>query len=640
MPSCLRSRAVRVAQLAALALISLQLAACGGPSAEDVAGQLADGLSTGDLTNVPMSGTTAAEAATQLTSITKGLGTLTEKVSVRSVTKPKDVDGTSTATATLDHSWSLPVGSDRKSTWNYRSTATLVEGENGWAVRWEPAIVADVTAGEQLSLRRFQVARADVLGAGAVTLVTNRQITRFGIDRGKVPAEQAAASARALAGLVDVDADSYANRVTKAGAKAFVEAIVLRSEQITPQLRAGLAAIPGAVALSGEQPLAPTRDFARPVLGSVGEVTEELLTKNPDRYEKGDTVGLSGLQARYDERLGGQPGAAVEVTGGADGSRTLFQANAVPGKPLATTIDLDMQNTAEQLLQGVGPASAIVVIRPSTGDVLAVASGPGGQGYSTATLGQYAPGSTFKVVTALALLRAGLTPDSTVECPATITVDGRTFSNYSDFPASRVGTMTLTDALALSCNTAFIGAAKDLSSAQLASAAASLGIGWDVRATGADAYPGAVPDDVTATENAAARIGQGKVTASPLAMATVVASVVKGATVTPRLVTDPAPGENAMAAQALTAAEAESLRTMMAAVVTSGTGEVVGSVPGQPVIAKTGTAEYGNADPPATRAWMIAGRGDLAAAVFVAEGASGSHTAGPIMADLLTRIAP
>ena len=76
----------------------------------------------------------------------------------------------------------------------------------------------------------------------------------------------------------------------------------------------------------------------------------------------------------------------------------------------------------------------------------------------------------------------------------------------------------------------------------------------------------------------------------------------------------------------------------LAAVVTGGTGEIVGTVPGQPVIAKTGTAEYGTANPPATRAWMVAGRGDLAVAVFVADGASGSHTAGPIMRDLLTKL--
>lgn len=625
--------------LAAVGLLGLSLAACGGPDAGDVAADLATALTKGSVADIPTVSGTGKAAQESLTSITTGLGDVSEKVTVKAVGKTtEDADGVSTAVATLSHSWVLPVGAGGKTTWSYDTKATLQDTDDGWAVRWQPSVVADLASGETLSLRRIQPARADVLGAGATTLVTNRPVTRLGIDKSAIQANQAESSARALAALAGVDPDSYAKRVVAAGSKAFVQAIVLRSEQVTVQMRTALGGIAGAAAYTGEQPLAPTKDFARPILGSVGEVTEELLKKDPDRYAQGDTVGLSGLQARYDEQLGGERGAAVEASREGGTARTLFQTNAVPGTPLTTTLDQSIQTTAEQLLAGVTPASAIVVIRPSTGDVLAAASGPGGDGYSTATLGKYAPGSTFKVVTSLALLRTGLTPDSPVQCPASITVDGRTFSNYSDFPAGKNGTMTLREALALSCNTAFIGASQKLTSAQLASAAASLGIGWDAKASGADVYTGTVPTDVTATENAAARIGQGKVTASPLAMATVVASVVKGSTVVPRLVSDPAPPANAKVASALTSAEASSLRSMMAAVVTGGTGEIVGTVPGQPVIAKTGTAEYGTANPPATRAWMVAGRGDLAVAVFVADGASGSHTAGPIMRDLLTKL--
>jgi cell division protein FtsI/penicillin-binding protein 2 len=81
----------------------------------------------------------------------------------------------------------------------------------------------------------------------------------------------------------------------------------------------------------------------------------------------------------------------------------------------------------------------VVAIRPSTGAILAAASGPGGKGYNTATFGRYAPGSTFKVVSALALLRSGLTPTSPVSCTPTIVVDGKQFKNYSDYPSGRLG---------------------------------------------------------------------------------------------------------------------------------------------------------------------------------------------------------
>ncbi len=127
-----------------------------------------------------------------------------------------------------------------------------------------------------------------------------------------------------------------------------------------------------------------------------------------------------------------------------------------PASALSTTIDVPAQRAAQKALAGVGPASALVAIRPSTGDIVAVASGPGSKGYNTATFGQYAPGSTFKVVSALALLRAGVSPTTKVECTPTVVVDGKTFKNYDDYPSTALGRISFADALANSCNTAFI----------------------------------------------------------------------------------------------------------------------------------------------------------------------------------------
>jgi cell division protein FtsI/penicillin-binding protein 2 len=83
----------------------------------------------------------------------------------------------------------------------------------------------------------------------------------------------------------------------------------------------------------------------------------------------------------------------------------------------------------------------------------------------------------------------------------------------------------------------------------------------------------------------------------------------------------------------LTGAEATTLRGLMRAVVTTGSGRFLQDVPGE-VGAKTGTAEHGTPDASGslpTHAWMIATRGDLAVAVFVATGVSGSQTAGPVL---------
>ena len=73
----------------------------------------------------------------------------------------------------------------------------------------------------------------------------------------------------------------------------------------------------------------------------------------------------------------------------------------------------------------------------------------------------------------------------------------------------------------------------------------------------------------------------------------------------------------------------------MRAVVTDGSGRVLADLPGAPVLAKTGTAEYGQKAPLRTHAWMVAIHGNLAVAVFVEDGQSGSGTAGPILRQFL-----
>jgi len=305
----------------------------------------------------------------------------------------------------------------------------------------------------------------------------------------------------------------------------------------------------------------------------------------------------------------------------------------VPGKPLTTTLNVGLQKLAEKTLAGTKPASALVAIRPSTGAIVAAANGTGNKGQSLATVGRAPPGSTFKVVSALALLRAGLTPDSSITCPRTIKVSGRKFTNYSDYPHNHFGDITFRTALAQSCNTAFIGQRRKLDRSPLAEAAGSLGVGIDYD-VGFASFFGSVPDDPSATGRAAAMIGQGKVEASPMAMAAVVASVAAGETVVPHLIDGT---EATSKAKPLTKAEARALRSMMRSVVSQGTGRVLGTLGGPPVLAKTGTAEYGASKPLKTHAWMIAAQGDLAVAVFVNDGKSGSSTAGPLLRTFLAK---
>src|SRR5699024_3664410 len=353
-------------------------------------------------------------------------------------------------------------------------------------------------------------------------------------------------------------------------------------------------------------------------------------------YEAGDEAGLSGLQRRYDDTLSGQPGLVVQAVNTDSAKiRKLFSVDPHDGKNLKTTLNLAMQKSAERALSGVKPNSAIVAIRPSDGHILAMANG-GSNAESTASVGQYAPGSTFKIVTALALMRSGIDPDDRLSCQKNITINGKWFKNYNEYPDSGLGKIPLTTVIANSCNTALVKQHDTASQKDLARAADSLGIGVDLD-VGFPAFFGSVPAKASTVEHAASMIGQGKIAASPLAMSTVAASVAHGKTVVPTLLPEHQTQREKGAAEhePLTKDEAQKLRSMMRAAVTSGSAQFLSSMPGKKVMAKTGTAEFGTKNPPDTRAWMIAIRGDLAVAVFVAEGDSGSGTAGPLLEKFL-----
>ena len=112
-----------------------------------------------------------------------------------------------------------------------------------------------------------------------------------------------------------------------------------------------------------------------------------------------------------------------------------------------------------------------------------------------------------------------------------------------------------------------------------------------------------------------------------MAMAAVAASVVRGEVVVPRLLPEQET-EPATPKEPLTASEAAALKDMMRAVVTEGSATFLAGLPGPPVGAKTGTAEFGTGDPLPTHTWMTATQGDLAVAVFVEVGESGSRPPG------------
>lgn len=627
-----------VVALSVAALVASTFTSCSAPTPDPqpAAEALAHALESGDFAAVPLANSEASSVNKSLETAYGPMGEIKRSHRVLSAVEDEEAqDGVKTATATLQTTWDVDT-SEQDLVYETQAIMEFDSQSEQWKLRFDPQILApDLSAGEYLDARFSAASRGEVLGGNGTALVKNRPVVRVGIDKTRAEPDQWETSSRALAKLVGIDEDSFANRVEKTGAKAWVQAIVLRDDASREVSDDEITGIPGAIAQSDELPLAPTRTFARPILGSVGQATAEIIKKSEGKIQAGDQVGLSGLQATYNKSLAGTAGVSVSrYNAEHEAVAELLTTKPVAGEDVKISLNEKMQSVAESLVAETDSVSSIVAIKPSTGQILAAASGPDSNGLNTAIKGHYAPGSVFKVIGALAMLREGKTPQSKVQCPASTEVDGKSFKNYDGYPAKAVGTIAFAEAIAESCNTVFVNAGQELGAKAVAEAASSLGLLAE-DSTGAEAFIGSVPDDSKGTELAANMIGQGVVEASPLGMATVMASIVKGSTVHPKLVLTPEVKEAAQPASALTAKEAEQLQEMMAGVVDHGTLKALKSVPGAKIIGKSGTAEY-DAERNA-HAWVIAAQGDLAIAAFVEDGQGGAQTAGPLVADFLTK---
>ncbi|PWI46011.1 penicillin-binding transpeptidase domain-containing protein [Streptomyces sp. ICBB 8177] len=343
---------------------------------------------------------------------------------------------------------------------------------------------------------------------------------------------------------------------------------------------------------------------------------------------------LQQLAARYGTKVHGTPGMAVRVreANGTAGPvlHTLSQGKA--GSPLPTTIDSRLQAEAEKAIKTEGPDASFVAVQPSTGDILAVADNPA-YGYDKAMLGQYASGSTFKVITASTLLSTGkYTPTSKLACPKTITYGGRSFHNVEGEDFANATTVA-TD-FAASCNTAFISTASVLPDGAVENEAKDvfgLGLTWN---TGVSSWDGKVPAG-TGSLKASTYIGQGEVQVNPLNMASVAATAKTGVFHQPVIVPDSVDHRQlAQAPRQLGSTVSAEIRSMMVLTAREGTAEpTIGSLSGD-VGAKTGTAEVDGQTKP--NSWFIAYRGDVAAAAVVPNTGEGYKYAGKIVTAVLS----
>lgn len=535
----------------------------------------------------------------------------------------------SRARATLRWRWVLPFNR----TWSYTTVATLALQHGRWEPVFSPRLVyPSLSKGDLLRLTVTQSPRAAILAGNGQPIVVPRPVVNVGVEPKRV--RNLPQLAQTLHQVLGIDAASLVRAVKAAPPTAFVPVITLRRPDYE-RVRATIYPLPGTVFTTGTLPLAPTRTFARSLLGVTGNPNAQMLSAARGRYTPGMTVGLSGLEQAFDSSLGGTPGLTVGAVGshGAP-ARTLYEVSPKPGTALRTTLEVSAQNDADAALTGVHQPSALVAIRISTGAVIASAIGPDPGGYNIAFQGTFPPGSTFKVITTLALLEQGEQPSDTVNCPATITVDGRQFHNAEH---EVLGPITFAHAFAASCNTAFAGLAPRVPGSTLPRVAATLGLGHPL-SIGVPAFGGQVPPPGDAVDLASEAFGQGRILVSPLAMAAVAAAVARGRWLAPEVIE----GRSANALPALPAGPVATLRTLMREVVASGTATVLASQPGLPVYGKTGTAEIGTGTPPKTDAWFVGYQGDAAFAALVANTANGfgGAVAAPIVGRFLAKLQP
>lgn len=554
--------------------------------------------------------------------------------------------------------------------WRYASSLQILRQASGdtgeYKVRWLPSILHPRMTGTTAFNRVRQLPpRAPILDRNGTPLVTQQRVVRVGVRAGSVPD----GTVEDLAELVNVNIDGLLTRTLNAEPDDFVEAVVLRENDYLG-MKSQIDQIEGVVTETDTLTLAPTREFAREVLGAVGNAIPSALSNAGPTASDEDSLGLFGLQALYQKQLAGRASGRIDLVDADSGDpvETLIQFVGVPGTAVHTTLDMTIQTAAEQALKLTEENSSLVAIDTTTGHVLAVASGPVDKaGEDRALNGQYSPGTAFKMVAALAMLQNDIGLNDKIGCPPAVTIDGKRFENYDDVGGP--GQISMSTNFARSCNTAFARRIADLETDVLADAAEAFGLGenWDLLV---NTFSGDVPPAGDRLELANNAIGQGRVLMSPLSLAMVAAAIASGQPRYPRLVLSGPPPRNAPPANPAiipppglpsTAAPtsrpsptpefspapddrptleplpfAEELKALMFLAARRGTGQVLNVDPS--VGATNGTALYGSDTEPGRHAWMVGFAGTIAFAVIVERGTSGPETAGPLARSFLSAV--
>lgn len=339
----------------------------------------------------------------------------------------------------------------------------------------------------------------------------------------------------------------------------------------------------------------------------------------------------------------------------------LVNRRQMTGRDVVLTVDSRLQAAADTAMGDY--RGAVILMNYKTGEVLCMVSHPQYDAADVAALaqeaddsaapllnraisGRYPPGSTFKIVTAVAALETGFDPDMTVECTGSFAVGGGAITCGGGKGHGKVDMAT---AFAKSCNTYFAQTGLSLGSSRLQDAADDLGFNRSLQWEGS-LVPGGVVNlkGASAPDIARAAIGQHTVTATPLLMAELVSAVANGGVAQePRLLAGSGvegsmtrPAQPSSARRLMPEETAAQMLAMMLACVQDGTGTKA-AVRGVPMAGKTGSAQVSGDGSQASHGWFVGFVADdnhpLAVVVLLENSGSGGATAAPVASRLVTK---
>ncbi|PRQ12575.1 cell division protein FtsI [Corynebacterium sp. 13CS0277] len=504
------------------------------------------------------------------------------------------------ATAHFSLRWEFP----RDRSWDYDNDMTLSKSPKGWVIRWQPSVLyPGLGANQHMELRAITPPKAGVISSDGAAILSPGTYYRILVDpqaAGSAAATRAA-SAQVAKVLGEVHArdehvpavDAQELLAMTTGADHAISVANLTESQYAP-VQAELENFPGIVVNPEAGMINNDPAFAPEIMSRVENIIQD------------DVDGAKGWQVVAANAFGAQ----LEV---------LTRHDPQPAPAIRISLDHGVQNAAQDAVNLRREMKAMMVaIKPSTGEILAVAQTPAADADGdVALMGQYPPGSTFKMITATAgMQHQQLTPNSIVPCPGSMEIGYRIVTNYNGFSK---GNVPLQSAFAASCNTTFADISAKLAPGELQHTAKQFGLGIDYTIPGLNSLTGSVPDGQDAIDRTDAGYGQGTDLASPFGMALVAATAAHGSTPVPTLISGH-PTEVSEAVEPPAPEVIEQLRQMMRAVVTSGTAR--GMQAQGEVYGKTGEAEINGG----SHAWFAGYRGDLAFATLVVLG-GGSETA-------------